>query len=69
MSKLIKALHLYGLKKRWHLYFVNKVYVGAETLKKCKPLNSIGYNIGANTKNVGPIECAGTLIIGENCWI
>ncbi len=70
MNELIKALHLYGLKKRWHLYLVNKVYVGtAHFERKRKLLNSIDYNIGANTKIVGPIECTGKLIIGENCWV
>ena len=70
MNRLIKKLHFYGLKKRWCLYLVNKVYVGAAHFeKKRKLLNSIGMNIGANTKVVGPIECLGTLIVGENCWI
>lgn len=70
MNKLVKALHLYGLKKRWHLYLVNKIYVGTSHFeKKRKLLNSIGYKIGTNTKIVGPIECTGKLIIGENCWI
>lgn len=70
MSRLDKFLHLYGIKKRIYLFIVNKVYVGTKNFeKKRKLLNSIGYEIGVNTKIVGPIECYGKLIIGENCWI
>ena len=32
-------------------------------------LNKIGFEIGENTKIVGPIFCSGKLKIGENCWI
>ena len=32
-------------------------------------MNSIGYKIGINTKIVGPIECTGNLIIGDDCWV
>lgn len=32
-------------------------------------LRSIGYEIGENTKIVGPIHNTGTLRIGANCWI
>lgn len=70
MNKLIKLLHLRGLKRKWVLYLVNHIYVGTKKFeKKRKLLNSIGYQIGENTKIVGPIECTGTLIIGTDCWI
>ena len=32
-------------------------------------LCSIGYEIGENTKVIGPIYNTGTLCIGANCWI
>lgn len=66
----MKLLHLRGLKHKWVLYLVNHVYVGTRKFeKKRKLLNSIGFEIGENTKVVGPIECYGTLKIGKNCWI
>jgi len=70
MSNLVTALHLTGIKRRFILYLVNRVYVGTRCFeKKRKLLNSIGYEIGEGTKVVGPIECYGKLIVGKNCWI
>lgn len=70
LNKIIKFLHLKGIKKKIVLFLVNKVFVGTRQFEiKRKLLNSIGYKIGDNTKVVGPIECTGNLIIGKECWI
>lgn len=70
MNKIIKFFHLYGAKRKLYLFLVNKVFVGATHFeRKRKLLNSIGFEIGKNTKIVGPVECYGVLKIGENCWI
>ena len=72
MSKLSKILHLQGLRYKWNLYLVNKVYAGTKPKhfeKKRKLLNQIGFEIGEGTRIVGPIFCAGKLKIGKNCWI
>jgi len=70
MGKISKFLHLRGIKVRFSLFLVNKVYVGTRKFeKKRKLLNSIGYEIGEGTKVVGPIECYGKLKIGKNCWV
>ena len=37
--------------------------------KKRKLLISLGFEIGEQTKIVGPIFCAGELKVGKNCWI
>lgn len=63
-------LHYSGIKRRYVLFLVNHIYVGTRKFeKKRKLLNSIGWEIGENTKIVGPVECYGTLKIGKNCWI
>jgi maltose O-acetyltransferase len=62
-------LHIIG-RKWFYLFLVNKVYVGTSNFeKKRRLLNKIGFEIGENTKIVGPIFCSGKLKIGENCWI
>ena len=62
-------MHLIGKKRVVH-WLVNNIFVGTSHFeKKRKLLNSIGYEIGEDTKIVGPIECSGTLKIGKNCWI
>lgn len=59
-----------SLKKRIVFRMVNHVLNGTRFFAaKRKLLCSIGYEIGENTKIVGPIFCTGTLCIGENCWI
>ena len=70
MKKITKLLHLVGIKRIWSLFCVNKLFVGVKCFeRKRKILNSIGFQIGENSKIVGPIECYGTLIVGKNCWI
>lgn len=70
MGIIKKLLHWEGIKRRVVLYMVNNVYVGTKAFeRKRKLLKSIGFEIGENTKIVGPIECSGKLIIGNNCWI
>lgn len=70
MNRIIKFFHLYGAKRALCLFLVNKVFVGATHFEKKRVLlNSIGFEIGENTKVVGPIECYGKLKIGQNCWI
>ena len=62
-------MHLIG-KKRLVSWLVNNIYVGTRFFgMKRSLLKSIGYKIGENVKIVGPIECTGTLIVGDNCWI
>lgn len=69
-NKILKKLHLYGIKRKYIFFLINKVYVGTKSFeRKRKLLISLGYEIGENTKIVGPIECSGTLKIGKNCWI
>ena len=52
------------------MFLVNKIYVGTKHFeRKRKLLNKIGHRIGEGTKIVGPIECTGTLIVGNNSWI
>ena len=59
-----------SLKKRIVFRMVNHVLNGTRFFAaKRKLLCSIGYEIGENTKIVGPIFCTGTLRIGANCWI
>ena len=69
---IVKILHLRGIWVRIALFMVNKVYVGTKPRyfeKKRRLLNSIGFSIGEGTRVVGPVECTGTLEIGENCWV
>lgn len=61
---------LMSIKKRIVIYIVNHVLAGTRYFSaKKKFLRSIGYEIGENTKIVGPIHNTGTLCIGANCWI
>lgn len=72
MLDLAKILHLKGLKHYAAIFLVNHVFCGTDAKYfeiKRKLLNAAGYQIGNGTKVVGPIECAGKLIVGANCWI
>lgn len=54
------------------LFLVNKILKGTKQKHfeiKRRLLNSIGYQIGENTKVVGPIHCVHPITIGKNCWI
>ncbi len=69
-NKIIKWLHLTGLKRRITLFLVNHIYKGTKHFEiKRKLLNNIGIEIGQGSKVVGPIECLGHLVVGKNCWI
>lgn len=62
---------LRNLRKRWLYFLINKVYVGTKHFKiKLKLVRKLGFEIGDNTKIVGPFNCyAKSLKIGSNCWI
>lgn len=63
-------MKLKSIKKRIVMYMVNHVLSGTRFFTaKRNLLRSIGYEIGENTKVVGPIHNTGTLRIGANCWI
>lgn len=63
-------MKLKSIKKRIVIYMVNHVLAGTRFFPaKRNLLRSIGYEIGENTKIVGPIHNTGTLRIGANCWI
>ena len=68
-----KLFHLHGLHVRWNMFLVNHIYAGRLSSrcfkKKRKLLRAIGYEIGENTKIVGPIQLHGKITIGNNCWI
>lgn len=46
------------------MLFVNHIFAGTHTFEaKRRLLNSIGYDIGAGTKVVGPLHCSGKLTV------
>lgn len=58
------------IKRKLCLFLVNKVLCGTKHFRlKRALLNCIGFQIGHNTKVVGPVVCSGKLKVGENCWI
>lgn len=72
LKKIKKILHLKGMYRIIVFFLVNRVFIrmhGVSCNIKRNLLNSIGCNIGENTTIVGPIECAGILITGKNCWL
>ena len=63
-------MKLKTIKNRIVIYLVNHTLAGTRFFsEKRNLLRSIGYEIGENTKIVGPIHNTGTLRIGANCWI
>ena len=67
---LVSKMKLKSIKKRIVIYLVNHVLSGTRFFTaKRNLLRSIGYEIGENTKVVGPLYNTGTLCIGANCWI
>lgn len=67
---LVSEMKLKTIKKRIVIYLVNHTLAGTRFFsEKRNLLRSIGYEIGENTKIVGPIYNTGTLRIGANCWI
>lgn len=52
------------------MFVVNHILAGPYLFGlKRRLLRSVGYEIGDNTKVVGPLFCTATLRIGDNCWI
>ena len=69
---LKRMLHLNGIKRTLNLFLINHVFVGTKPRAcnmKRKLLRGIGCPVGDGTTIVGPIECKGTIAIGNNCWI
>lgn len=59
-----------GFINRIRWFKVNHLYTGTKFFdKKCELLRKMGYQIGENTKIVGPLFCTGQLTVGSNCWI
>lgn len=60
-------------KRRIIMWLVNRVFVGPNPKwfeTKRRLLNKLDiYDIGENTKIVGPITNTAKLVIGKNCWI
>lgn len=51
-------------------FCINHIFAGTKFFKqKRNLLRFAGYEIGENTKVVGPFFCGGSLSIGKNCWI
>lgn len=72
IMRIKEKLHLYGLQRKWNLFLINHIFIGTKSVScmmKRKLLTGIGCTVGKNTIIVGPIECRGTVIIGDNCWI
>lgn len=61
---------IHTVKRVAVLFLVNHLYAGTRCFeRKRKLLNSIGYELGEDTKVVGPIFCTGKLTVGEKSWI
>ena len=59
-----------GFINRIRWFCVNHLYAGTKFFdKKRNLLRKMGYQIGEDTKIVGPLFCTGQLTIGSNCWI
>lgn len=67
---LVSSMKLKTLKRRAVLRLVNGILAGTHFFAaKRRLLRSIGYEIGAGTRIVGPLFCTGTLKIGADCWV
>lgn len=69
---LKKVLHLQGIHRAWNMFLINHIFAGTKSFAckmKRRLLREIGCSVGENTTIVGPIECRGTISIGDNCWI
>ena len=63
-------MKLKTIKRILAKFAVNHILAGTKYFPlKRKLLCSIGYQIGTNTKIVGPLYNTGRLCIGDNCWI
>ena len=73
IEKIVKILHIKGIRRTINLWLVNHVFAGDSKSKyfekKRTLLIAAGLKIGEGTKIVGPIYPHGQLIIGDNCWI
>lgn len=72
MMSIVRLLHLKGLRNKFCLVLVNKVFKGTNPRFfeiKRKLLNAVGHTIGTGTKVVAPIEWHGKMTIGKDCWI
>lgn len=67
---LVQGMKLRTIKKRIVIFIVNHVLNGTRFFAaKRRLLRSIGYEIGEDTKIVGPLYNTGTLRVGADCWI
>lgn len=63
-------MKLKTIKRILVTFSVNHILAGTRFFDlKRSLLRSIGYQIGENTKVIGPIYNTGTLHIGDNCWV
>lgn len=63
-------MKLITAKRVFAVFCVNHLFSGTKYFGvKRKLLNFAGYEIGENTRIVGPLICTGKLQIGKNCWI
>lgn len=59
-----------ALRRICVMFAVNHIFCGTRFFEiKRRLLRWIGYEIGSNTKIVGPLFNTGTLRIGADCWI
>lgn len=65
-----KKMKLITVKRIFAFFCVNHLLVGTRCFEaKRRLLNFAGYEVGENTRVVGPVRCTGNLRIGKNCWI
>lgn len=63
-------MKLRTIKRCCVTFCVNHLLAGTHSYGlKRRLLRSIGHEIGAGTRIVGPVFCTGSLRIGESCWI
>ncbi len=63
-------MRLATVKRILYEFILNHFLVGGRAFEmKAAMLRSIGHEIGADTKIIGPLYCTGHLVIGNNCWI
>ena len=71
-DKLTKILHLRGIKRKWNVFLINKIYAGVNPKhfsKKAKLLKEIGCSIGEGTKIVGPIHFYQPFSVGKRRFV
>lgn len=63
-------MKLRSIKRHLAMFGVNHLFAGTRCFRiKRFLLRAAGYDIGENTKIVGPVFCTGTLKIGSNTWV